>query len=192
MEHIIKIEIIGNSEAETLINRLQNKKDDESLPFLGAIMHGGIGFKKVKYNGAEYLLDLRMISPNQPLDYIDRERYFPSEVKGVLLTINKKTSLTDIKAKKKAIEQYCIRKNITQLPIYIIEIEDGSVISRQEVKAYCEENRLKYLECDEKNKKDIYTVIYCMFRDSIENDILSKNNNKLVLIDETHNNCFIF
>ena len=130
-------------------------------------MKGGIGFKKVKCYEVDFLIDLRMIKPEQTLNDFDRERFFATQIKGVLLIVNtaKENFLTDAKAKKDAIVLYCNQKNIPQLPIYIIEIEDDSekrVISKQEVKNFCEENRLKCFECDENNKRDICTVIYCM------------------------------
>lgn len=92
--------------------------------------------------GILYMFDL---TDESSITYIKNE---------FLLIVNtaKEISLTEVRAKKDAIVLYCNQKNIPQLPIYIIEIEDDSekrVISKQEVKNFCEENGLKYFECDE-------------------------------------------
>ena len=66
-------------------------------------MKGGIGFKKVKCYEVDYLIDLRMIKPEQTLNDFDRDRFFASQIKGVLLIVNtaKENSLTDEKEKKR-------------------------------------------------------------------------------------------
>ena len=92
--------------------------------------------------GILYMFDL---TDESSITYIKNE---------FLLIVNtaKEISLTEVRAKKDAIVLYCNQKNISQLPIYIIEIEDDSekrVISKQEVKNFCEGNGLKYFECDE-------------------------------------------